>query len=808
MKKLLLIIALCVSLFAQEEPIQENLKKYLTGVPNTQCMDNLTLNSNGYAKKSDDGADLFYFILAGAELSTGKLTYDVYSATDKYSEGAKIEQSLSEPIDTISFINPSCNYSKIEPSELQSMIQENGLSNYAQKTNERNNQLNEELKELENKYLGKNAEFNQTGDKKYLTTASYLLACFSFNESIIDIKQSLQLNKVVLKPGYTIHPNNQVERVEVTEVAKGFASVASSIRKKVETTYNKVILESISDFLSDNVILFLFDFRSNWNDIILEMKTFLFLTFIPFSIGFLSLSKITKKISKINDFDDIAEKGVMVVVLLFMFYFTNGTANKVEVVKDEFKNINLSNFQKYSSNFFAKSMEFADKSANVFSKSYINFKRKSAGYLTDQEIVNILEDSASAKKQIEIIDSLYLQNCKTSWNINEVRSRFNITTKKDVHSFPNQQQYNNFVNESSIGVKRANDLGQFVNEDITYPTMSLTGCYKLERDWLELDESIVKNKNLLNKVKDTQQEQTDREQIKKIARVQYYSTAEQGFLAIPQVAVTNIVTDSLNMFGAGQNQDDLKAKSEKTKEEFNLDGGFEKVQGIFGSLAYMMVPGANAIKDFVTELAPSFDKFPIIGQFISKALFSVGGTYLAVNIMEKLVLYLPVIALSMASLMVIGWFFISVFIYFLVSPFIIVYAMSQQQTEILKDFLIRGVALAFKPILIILSVVVALMAIDLFKNLSIILFDTNFALMVDLIKAQDKTTISWFFMFLKGVLAVGTSIVATVSAFYLVFNGAEMILGMFGFKQSGIDVKEVVGGAVEGKTSKYNNPGA
>jgi hypothetical protein len=105
-------------------------------------------------------------------------------------------------------------------------------------------------------------------------------------------------------------------------------------------------------------------------------------------------------------------------------------------------------------------------------------------------------------------------------------------------------------------------------------------------------------------------------------------------------------------------------------------------------------------------------------------------------------------------------------------------------------------------------VVVAIMAIDLFKNLSIILFDTNFALMVDLIKAQDKTTISWFFMFLKGVLTVGTSIVATVSAFYLVFNGAEMILGMFGFKQSGIDVKEVVGGSVEAKTSKYNNPGA
>ncbi len=801
MKKLLLIIALCVSLFAQEEPIQENLKKYLTGVPTTQCITNIPLNTENFVKKSSDGADLFYLVLAGADLSTGRLTYDVYSATDKYSEGAKIEQSLSEPVDTISFTNPSCNYSKIDSSELQSMIQENGLSNYAQKTNERNNQLNTELKELENKYLGKNAEFNQTGDKKYLTTASYLLACFSFNESIIDIKQSLQLNKVTLKPGYTIHPNNQVERVEDTEVAKGFASVASSIKKKVETTYNEVILESISDFLSDNVILFLFDFRSNWNDIILEMKTFLFLTFIPFSVGFLSLSKITKKISKIHNFDDIAEKGVMVVVLLFMFYFTNGTANKVELANGEEKNINLSNFQKYSSNFFAKSMEYADKSANVFSKSYINFKRKSAGYLTDQEIVNILEDSASAEKQKGKIN-LFLDVCYDQWNRDEVRNRFNIKPKKEILSFPNQQQYSNFIN----GSRNANNIQQFLNEGITYPMISLTGCYNLEREKAELTKNIENNKKTLDSIKDTQEEQADREQIKKIAKVQYYSTAEQGFLTIPQVAVTNIVTDNLNMFGADPDKTKLKEETSKIKEETGVEDSSSLSKNTFGALAYMMVPGANSIKEFVSDAGSDFfEKIPYFGKLVG----SLVGTSVAVGIMKYIVLYLPVVALSMASLMVIGWYFISVFIYFLVSPFIIVYALSQQQTEIIKDFLIRGVALAFKPILIILSVVVAVMAVDLFKDLSIILFETNFTLLINIIDENSNpfSLLGLFFVFLRGVVEVGTSIVATVSAFYLVFNGAEMILGMFGFKQSGIDVKEVVGGAVEGKTSKYNNPG-
>ncbi len=796
MKKLLLIIALYISLFAQEETTQENLNKYLTGIPTTQCLNNLNLGN--FIKKSDDGNVLFTFILDGADLSTGRLTYNVYKVNEEFNT---VEMGINKEVDKISFINPSCNYSKIEPTELQSMIQENGLSNYSQNTNQRNEQLNTDLKELENKYLGKNAEFSQVGNnKRYLTTASYLLACFSFNESIIDIKKSLTLNKVTLKPGYTIYPNNQVEKVEVTEVAKGFSSIASSIRKKVETTYNDVVLESVTEFLNDNVILFLFDFRSNWNDIILEMKTFLFLTFIPFSLGFLSLSKITKKISKIHNFDDVAEKGIMVVVLLFIFYFTNGNTNKVELANGEERNINLSNFQKFSSNFFDKSMIYADKSANVFSKSYINFKRKSAGYLTDQEIVNILEDSTSAKRQQQFIDIFY-EACKRDWNIDEVRNRFNITTKKDVISFPNQQQFNNFINES----QSANNIEQFLNEGIAYPIISLTGCYNLERENKELKNLIANNKTTLDSIKDTQQEQADRDQIKKIAKMQYYSTAEQGFLALPQVAVTNIVTDNLNMFGAGESQDKLKAQSEKIKEENNLDDGWDNLtKPLFSNLAYMMVPGANAIKEFVSDGGSQlFEKIPFFGKFVG----SLVGTGVAVGIMKYLVLYLPVVALSMASLMVIGWFFISVFIYFLVSPFIIVYALSQQQTDIIKDFLIRGVALAFKPILIILSVVVAVIAVDLFKDLSIILFETNFALLIDLIKTQDETLLSWFFIFLRGVLEVGTSIIATVSAFYLVFNGAEMILGMFGFKQSGIDVKEVVGGAVEGKTSKYNNPG-
>ncbi len=800
MKQLFIVLALYLNLIAEDT---QDINKYLTGTPTTDCVKNITLENYIKTAIGNDGKEkpLFTFILEGADLSSGLLTYNVYNVDQSFET---VAEGINKPLDIISFKNPSCNFSDVKEVDYNKIVEENGLTNYSDsKLNAKNNQLNKELQELEDKYLAKDSEFTQVGDKKFLTTASYLVACLTFNEKIIDIKKSLELNKITLKSGYTIYPNNQIDKIKksteyTTKTVLGVKFGTGA--RTVETKYADVTLDSISEYLSDNVILYIFDFRARWNDLLLKIKTFLFLTFLFPAGALLLTSKITKKISKVNDFDDIAEKGLMTIVLLVMFYFTDGTTNKVQGANGKEENINISKFQKFSSNFFDKSMEFANESSNMFSSSYINFKRKSAGYLSEQEIINIIVDTAGSIQQQKKIEVFY-DACIRDWDIDKVRSRFEIKTKKEVMSFPSPKQYQTFINGSLV----ANNIQQFLNENIPYPAISLTGCYKIERDWLELSKTIAKNQEQLQKVSDTQKDGKDREQLMKIAKIQYHTTAEQGFIAIPQVAVTNIVTDSLNMFGSNNKNEKMKAYSDNQIEIDSLNDGWESTQKIFGSLAYMILPGASTIKEFISENFSSFEKIPYFG----KHLANMAGTLGSVTIMEKIVNYLPVIALSMASLMVIGWYYISVFIYFLISPFIIVYALSQRQTDTIKDFLIRGVSLAFKPLLIILSVVVAVLAVDLFNDLSIMIYNNNFGLLIDIVK--DKTSMAnpldWFFMFLKGLLNVGASIVATLSAFYLVFNGAEMFLGMFGFRDSAVDVKEIVGNAVESKGGKYNTPG-
>ena len=61
------------------------------------------------------------------------------------------------------------------------------------------------------------------------------------------------------------------------------------------------------------------------------------------------------------------------------------------------------------------------------------------------------------------------------------------------------------------------------------------------------------------------------------------------------------------------------------------------------------------------------------------------------------------------------------------------------------------------------------------------------------------------FTFFQGLFHVIALVVTSIMAFTLVFKGADMILALFGFKESGTNVKEVVGGDIENKAGKYQS---
>ena len=134
---------------------------------------------------------------------------------------------------------------------------------------------------------------------------------------------------------------------------------------------------------------------------------------------------------------------------------------------------------------------------------------------------------------------------------------------------------------------------------------------------------------------------------------------------------------------------------------------------------------------------------PVTGKYIAIAdiFLYATSTYTAYQITDSVLQFTPAFVMIVAGVWGFVFYAISLFIYYYVSPFLLAYALGSQQTEALRSFISRGVVLAFKPIMIVLSIVVALVAIDLTQE---ILNFTENVIMQNLISAYDVS--GWKFI--------------------------------------------------------------
>lgn len=790
--------------------------KYIKTIPNDKC---LTYIENSNIKKDEHG-NPFVFILDNFNYKSGLTNYLVY----KVDSFGKINQNT--PIDSIKFVNNACAEDVLidlnmndDKATFDAGLIKYGYGDIIEKfknirdTNSPSSKFNKDLKALEKKYLSKGAEHTSTGDKEFLTTSSYLLACLTFNEDIINIKKSLELNKIVLQDEYTIYPNN------VNTVVK-YKRISTSAPYVFGDNYKKVMLQeltSVSEYLSENVILFIFKFRADIDPLFQKIKTILLLIFVPATGILLMLTKATKKIGKINDFEDVGEKVIMALLMFVLFYFA-GEGHKVKNLYGEEKSIHLNNYQNLSTSLmFHNMMSIANEGSNIFSKNYINFKRTSAGFNTQAEVQATIKENLELNTIREALIGTpkgggenLIKECQKMYNTSKIQDRFNLESI----SFPGRIQFEKYINSN-----QANNISQYYNEGFNekdnIPYLSIPLCNQFERELRETNKLIEINNHKLKVTVEALSNNKEQEQLLKIADIQYKSSSELGIISIPQIAVTNIVTDNLGLFNTTRNNDKLLSYMKESSEKSGLDDG-GVLNFIFENLPYMVIPGATAVQETISSSIKGFGA--ILTEFIKgwgyvvkkilKYSSDLAGTVITIIIMKFMVDYFPVVALSMASLMVISWYFISVFVYSLASPFMIVYAISTQQTDSIKSYIIKGVVLAFKPLLIVISIAIALLAVYLINDLSIMMFEGNFTLLIDVVKTDTSgTLIDYLLMFFKGLVMLGASMVGVLSAFYFVWSGAEILLGFIGFKETGVDVKEAVGASIEGKTSKFNTPG-
>jgi hypothetical protein len=665
-------------------------------------------------------------------------------------------------------------------------------------------------------------------------------------------------------------------------------------------------LISLSENLFSSIIAFVLNWLAESNQLIMELNSSAFFMILPLTGVLYGSSKLTKIFSKVSDNDDVYEKFLVMVGIVAIFYVNNLEIETKDDKKISQTNFQVWSrpvlyqgvwfADRLTDSFATAYLKYKMKDAGIlFESDYAKVKDEVARLEKEQNL--IVGTNQYLEHCYKVYDTETLKNTVSPLiGLGTVFPPLGALTKHRKSIVNGGFD----INQGVSNLDETSFIRQEYRRSQNVPTLDF--CYNLERRYLENKKVLESNKAILTRYDDAKAQSKDKKAIELIAKLHYKNTAEMGFINASSIASTQVLVDNLHLF---QNVSDVKLQTEKTiKAEqianakvygteidgvaigsdptllspspINLDIIYDGLHWISYNGAYMIIPPSSTIKNdivqpflqtivdatigkaknmlkgaitaitggtggFVAQMVDSLTSNKENGVIMS-TIIAVLSTVITIGIMKYFISYIPLVAISVGSYMAIAFYYLSVEIFYLVAPFMAIYALTANQFEVVKNFVIRFLGLAFKPVLIVVSIVLAVIAYELLDSIGKYIahktFDTFFTItafdrntinyssyanasgLYDYAKTTIENTTSiassvvggildfndYGLNFFKGLLVVSIDVVKVLVSFYLVFYGATMILNIFGIKESGIDAQDTVGANVEGKSSRYNAP--
>lgn len=211
------------------------------------------------------------------------------------------------------------------------------------------------------------------------------------------------------------------------------------------------------------------------------------------------------------------------------------------------------------------------------------------------------------------------------------------------------------------------------------------------------------------------------------------------------------------------------------------DAPREFIAFLVGRLAWYILPGAGEIHGFFSgagDLVGKLFKNPLAEVAGSIAGHGAGYTFTPI-IMESIVEKLPTLVVTVASMVAFISYLVALCKYFYISPFAVVYGLTMRRMDKIVEFLISGIAIFFKPILIVMFIYLALFLHTLIKEFFIFNSITQFAVF----EVSDSNY--WAIIStesIKSMLKVFSYLASAFIMWKLIMKGADWTLELLGLK--------------------------
>lgn len=397
-------------------------------------------------------------------------------------------------------------------------------------------------------------------------------------------------------------------------------------------------------------------------------------------------------------------------------------------------------------------------------------------------------------------DALNLDTIKTSYKLalDECKKRY-----PNIASFMQESHSTDFFNVNGKDEKYTY-LGC---QNIEHSLQSYQSLERQNKLYLGALEKSIKNNKLDTLLKQINDSVNKREN-------------ELGWINSTIIPAMNVLLQNISLIEdndiALQVQEDNKNITEQTSKEIAKDNTYERssnaVTGWFnnlrrssgevagsvvGNLTYLILPGAGDVFKVTQEESSNLfkgiqslaSKIPIVGKIISlipsslidKAGF-VAGILIVAWIYSSLLTYIPLTVSIVASALAFLGYIIQLAKFFYITPFVTAFSLTTGRQNKITEFLVTGITIFIKPILIVVFIYFALFIYGLFTDIFMIYSLEQLGMMREL-QNQAGLTI------LMSIFGILLQIVGTIGAVYImwkiILTAPNWVMRMIGLNDDG-----------------------
>ncbi len=474
--------------------------------------------------------------------------------------------------------------------------------------------------------------------------------------------------------------------------------------------------------------------------------------------GVLGVKKLNERMEKENDQGRILNTFLVPVIVFATFFMPiseSSGMNGTIIQKLIRTSANISN-------------NFADRVGTVGAEAYMQKLYSSVGAFS-VEGEKILREDALNLPAIKFSYELALDECKKRY--------------PNIASFMQESHSTDFFNVNGKDEKYTY-LGC---QNIEHSLQSYQSLERQNKLYLGALEKSIKNNRLDTLLKQINDGVNKREN-------------ELGWINSTIIPAMSVLMQNISLIEdndiALQIQEDNKNITEQTssinkdknvieRDENPYGGNKLGEQKLVGELVYFILPGAgevfNAVKDAGNKFAGAFEKIPIISGLLNICASWLGLKTVAFTY-DTVLNLIPLTICVVASALAFLGYIIELAKFFYITPFVTAFSLTTGRQNKITEFLVTGITIFMKPILIVIFIYFALFIYGLFKDIFLVYSLEQLGMMREI---TNQILIN----FIISVITILLKIVGAIGASYImwkiILTAPSWVMKMIGLNDDG-----------------------